>query len=73
MTRSEATMRQRVARLVREALDERGMTYEQTGLSSTTLSVLISGKSDVRLCTLVRVAEALNYDVVINLRERRPS
>ncbi len=73
MTRCESDIRRRVATLVREALDERGLTYDQTGLSTTTLSVLIGGKSDVRLCTLARVADALGYDVIINLRERRPS
>ncbi len=73
MTASELAVRARIASLVRELLNERSLTYAQTGIPEQRLSAVIHCKVDLKLSTLVRVAEALDCDVVINLRERRPS
>ncbi len=71
LTSSERRVRERVASLVRELLDEKELTYRETGLPSPFLwKVLCDTEHDLRLTTVVKVAEALNCDVVIHFRQR---
>ena len=71
MTPSEAQLRARIAALFREILDERGLTYAQSGIPRQRAYELLHCQKDMKLSTIVRAAESLNCDLVINLRERR--
>ena len=71
MTPSEGVVRQRIASLFREILNERGLTYAQSGIPRQRAYEITHGTTNCRLSTLIQAAEALDCDLVINLRERR--
>lgn len=70
MSPSEAAMRKRIATLVSEIMNDRALTYADVGLRGSTLGAILHEKSDFKSSTLVRLADALNCDVVVNFRER---
>lgn len=74
MTVSELRCIARVQTLVREAITSRGLTFREIGRrmgqpNRTPLYRALRGV--VTLRTLVRIAEALDYDVVVHFRDRR--
>jgi hypothetical protein len=72
LTPSERKVRERVALLVRERIDDLELVaYRDTSLPRNSLSSFVCDlDKDILLSRLVRVADALNCDVVINFRDR---
>jgi hypothetical protein len=61
----------RVASLLAEIIHTRGLRLEDIPVPHSSRVRLLSGNTDYLLSTLVSMASALGYDVVVNLRERR--
>lgn len=59
----------RVASLLREMMAIRGTRYCDLPVPNATLSYVLNGRN-IRIATLVKIADALGCDVVIHLRER---
>lgn len=59
----------RVSSLLREMMAIRGTRYCDLPVPKATLSYGLNGRN-IRIATLVRIADALGCDVVIHLRER---
>jgi hypothetical protein len=59
----------RVAALLSEVITERGQPLRHISVDPNTLRRVTSGKNDYVLSSLVGIAAALGYEVVINLRE----
>jgi hypothetical protein len=64
------TVAVRVASLLAEIIHTRGLRLQDIPVPQSSIVRLTSGKDDYLLSTLVGMASALGYDVVINLRER---
>lgn len=60
----------RVAALITEILNLRGSPLTTVAIPASTLSRVSGGRRDYLLSTLIEVADAIGYDVVVHLRER---
>lgn len=64
----------RIADLIREAMQERGARYEDVPVARETLRRVFGERQyGIRVTTLARLADALGYEVVINLKARTVS
>lgn len=70
-TRAEAELLEQVARRLREELDRQHITHDtlarQLGVSKGEVSEILSGRRNLTLRTLVRVARALGHEVRLRL------
>jgi hypothetical protein len=62
------TVHARVALLLNEVIAERDQPLSMVPVDGNTLRRITSGEKDYMFSTLVEVAGALGYDVVVNLR-----
>lgn len=60
----------RVGLLLREAMQERGLRWCDLPVARETLARVLHGRKPMLLVTLARLADAMNYDIVIHLRDR---
>jgi hypothetical protein len=60
----------RIALLITEILHERGQPLATVAVPQSTLARVAGGRRDYLLSTLIEVAGAVGFDVVVNLRER---
>lgn len=70
MTGSVSPVHVRIAKLFDEVLTDRRMPLNSVEVSLSTLNRVRGGRVDYMLSSLVDVATALGYEVVIHLRER---
>lgn len=69
MTPSELRVLERVSDLIREMMEEKGLRYEDLPIVRSTLARGLSA-GNIRMATLVRIADALECDVILNFRQR---
>ena len=74
LTPSESRCVLRVRQLVRQAIETRGFTFQEIGrrMGSPSRNPLYRALNGiVTLRTLLHIADALDYDVIIHFRDRR--
>ncbi len=67
----EQRVLQRVGDLLREAMQQRACRYADLPAARDTVRNAIFGHRTLTLAMLVRLADAMNFDVVIQLRDRQ--
>lgn len=60
----------RVTSLIREVMASKGVRYCDLPIATATLNRSLQTPGKIKLSTLIRIADMLGCDVVINFRER---
>lgn len=67
MANNEATLQQAIVQVLREELDDRGISYRdleyRTGINTGTLSKILNEKTSLRIEQLDKLCEGIGVDV----------